>query len=186
MPAVSEWHRKRKGMPITASNLEKELVTPIAKLIDLSLTKLYNAKELNTISNKAGHYIILANIQVPNRTNQLKWNEWFIWYNGTSSNIRSRIRSHLHRKEKYGTTSGIAVDMITQEQYLKHFDDTRAHNYVKQTQDKQHRYLNGININNREGKYAIATITTDTLANAIEVIFRNEYGMPPLCQYKQR
>ena len=76
--------------------------------------------------------------------------------------------------------------MITQERYLKHFDDTRAHNYVKQTQDKQHRYLNGININNREGKYAIATITTDTLANAIEVIFRNEYGMPPLCQYKQR
>lgn len=167
--------------------LLEELRPLVSELVAAALVNKVIAK-LPNIINKPGHYIILSDKPVPEvacKSPNYKIGDLYCWYNGTSRGIRGRIRNHLHRKDlnaQLSSSSGIAVETILRADIP--LDKNLAY-FKKVNEDGSVRFLNGIQ-SNYPANFWIAEIESEYLDSVIEKMFREEYGVPPLCQYTNR
>ena len=155
----------------------------LIQLLKDSISNPYT--EIKKVPTGPGHYAILCNKPVPNKQTGMI-DEKYLWYNGDTVKIRSRLRQHLFKTQKYTATSGIAVELISEQEYNNNCKVT-DHNYFKQENNK--RYLNGID--SRESKWKdyvfyMAVIESDHLMGALETILRETWHKPVLCQYDKR
>jgi hypothetical protein len=182
----------------TEKDLLKMIKPEIITMIKQSIDNKIPAYDLMKITKDPGHYIIMSNKPVPEiacKNDNFRIGDLYCWYNGTSTvGLRKRIKSHLHRKDinaQLNSSSGIAVEVISEELIIKewkrkgkNYKEARGY-YKKAKGDGSLRFLNGIQ-NNYDADFYVALIPGSLIASPIELIFRQEFGTPPLCQYHKR
>ena len=179
--------------------LEESLKGSLKEMVLDSIKNAFRIEDVVAYGSKLGHktpghYIILCDKPVPGRDGTTKVGEDFVWYNGTSSGLRSRVTSHLRRAKELGSSSAIAVEAITAEEFDVNLKDGTIKgssvNYFKQIDRKDRskgRYLNGINFNDYpDYSFKVAFIESEFLSDFIEKLFRVDFGKPVLCQYTKR
>jgi hypothetical protein len=113
---------------------------PCEKLLICKKILIEKLSDFDLITNKPGLYWITTNEPINHCLNSgvncLKNinNDTKIIYNGSSCNIRSRIKEHLYRSDEKcgeGTQSGISIDILN-----KNFDDNKKISHIKCLWDK--------------------------------------------------
>ena len=167
-----------------------------------NLTKIENLDDVKNIPNKCGMYMIFASnaddlidadLHNPLQTKHIELNgeKLHCIYNGKSNNIKSRVKSHLLRKDRHNESSGIALDSVTDGEFDKLIAAGKIpkkdwYPYFKKSNGR--RFLNGINVTDEKWakhKFFICFIEVEnTYREMFELIFRNKNGISPLCKYK--
>lgn len=108
---------------------------PCEKLLICKKIAIDKLDDFNSISNKPGLYWITSNEPINHCLNSGLYcltninDDSKIIYNGSSGDIRSRIKEHLYRideKGGEGSQSGISIDILN-----KNFDDNKKISHIK-------------------------------------------------------
>jgi hypothetical protein len=132
----SEFISKLKPCYIDTNNkIIYSISLPCEKLLICKKTVIKKSDDFDLISNKPGLYWITTNEPINHCLNSgLNCltninDDSKIIYNGSSGDIRSRIKEHLYRSDEKGgewTQSGISIDILN-----KNFEDNKKISHVK-------------------------------------------------------
>ncbi len=192
---LEDQHIKLDDLLLINGEYRNTMVSYLQKSIeDMSTVDLNSIKN---ITKDSGHYIILSDKPAPEiacKNDNFKIGDLWCWYNGTSKNIRARIKSHLLIKDVNRLTnssSGIAVEPAPLSSLIEAWENKNPNKpfpfgyYKSANEDGSLRFLNGITLS-YDANFYVAYISTNYLESVLEKIFRDEFGAPPLCQYSRR